>query len=102
MSSANWANLEFLFSLKLKINPWVLGTMEFFRIEEMLKQYSDYVEKENKQYEKQKSESEKQYGKQNQQYDANSLGKQSMPNYGGFQVPKVQMPTMPTISYPKL
>lgn len=88
----NWNKIEFIFCFKLHIAPSELERLEFYRIEYIIKQYEEYVEKENKQYEKQQSDTEKQYKSSN-----------SSPNYGNYKPPKMDMPKidMPKFDMPK-
>jgi len=58
----NWSKIEFIFSHKLHINPIILRELEYYTIYNILKEYEDYIDKENKEYEKQQREAEKQYG----------------------------------------
>ena len=44
----NWNKIEFIFSFKLHIPPSELERLEFYRIEYILKEYQEHVEKENK------------------------------------------------------
>jgi sortase (surface protein transpeptidase) len=80
----NWSKIEFIFSHKLHISPIDLRKLEFYTIENLLKEYEDYVEQENKQYEKQQREYDKQQKAQQAQ----------QPNFGGFKVPKIDMPKL--------
>ena len=69
----------------------------------MLKEYEDYIDKENEQQTKQKREAEKDYNKNITQYNPNSFGKNiPPPNYGGFQIPKMPNVSLPNVSLPKI
>jgi hypothetical protein len=101
--STNWNSIEFIFTFKLNINPEILDKLEFYRIENILQQYEDYINKENEEHTNQQKIAEKEYGKNKMQYDPNSLGKNiPTPNYGGFQIPKMPSVSLPNISYPKI
>ena len=75
----NWPKVEFLLAYKLHISPIELDSMDFYRIEYLLKEYEDYVNKENEEYERQKNEQQDQ---QSQTY--------SMPKY---EMPKMALPS---------
>ena len=75
----NWSKIEFIFAHKLHISPTELRELEFYTIENLLKEYENYIEQENKQYQKQQGDYEKQQ-------------KASTTNFGGFKVPKVEIP----------
>lgn len=81
----NWVKIEFIFAHKLHVDPIKLRELEFYTIENLLKEYQKFVEEENKQYER-------------QQRDAERQQKMSTPNMSGFKVPS--MPT-PSFSVPK-
>ena len=85
----NWNKIEFIFAHKLHISPIDLQELEFYRIQYMLKEFEEYVERENTEYEKQKREAEKQ----------TKAVKSGTSNFGGFQVPKFETPkfTLPKI-----
>ena len=68
-----------MFSKNLGINPLVLDQLQFYRVEEILNAYEDMTEEENKQQTAQQQKQEKEM-------------KMPQPNYGGFKVPKVEMP----------
>ena len=76
----NWNKIEFIFCFRLHVSPIHLERLEFYRIQFIIKEYEVYLERENKEYEKQQREAEKQ-----------SSG--STPNFGGFKVPKFDIPT---------
>ena len=78
----NWNKIEFIFCHKLHVSPIDLQQLEFYRIQYILKEFEEYVERENREYEKQQREAEKQ---------SKSYSKSS-PNFGGFQVPKFDIP----------
>ena len=82
----NWNKIEFIFAHKLHISPIDLQELEFYRIEYILKQYEEYVQKENDEYQKQQKDVDKQY-------------KSQQINYGGFKAPKIEIPK---ISVPKV
>jgi hypothetical protein len=77
----NWNKIEFIFCHKLHISPIDLQQLEFYRIQFILKEFEEYVERENKEYEKQQREADRQ-----------SKVSSSLPNYGGFKVPKFDLP----------
>jgi len=79
----NWSKIEFIFAHKLHINPVILRELEFYTIENILKEYEHYVDQENKQYEKQTRDSERQQ-------------KLQQPSMGSFKMPQV-----PTFTPPK-
>ena len=56
----NWSKIEFIFAHKLHISPLDLRELEFYTIQFILKEFEQYVERENKEYEKQNKEAEKQ------------------------------------------
>lgn len=64
----------------MNVGPTELRGLEFYTIENMLKEYENYVDQENKQYEKQQREAEKQQ-------------KLNTPNFGGTNFPKVKIPS---------
>ena len=77
----NWNKIEFIFCHKLHISPIDLQQLEFYRIQYILKEFEEYVERENREYDKQQREAEKQ-----------SKMPSSSPNFGGFKVPKFEVP----------
>lgn len=77
----NWNKIEFIFAHRLHVDPIRLRELEYYTIENLLKEYEHFVEEENKQYEKQQRDSERQQ-------------KMQTPNFGGF-----KMPSMPTQSF---
>lgn len=81
----NWSKIEFIFAHKLHVSPKHLRELEFYTIENLLKEYEDYVEQENKQYEKQQRDSEK----QQKSFSQPSLGGYKIPK---FEIPKFDMP----------
>lgn len=78
----NWSKIEFIFAHKLNINPLILRDLEFYTIQNILKEYQDHIDKENKEYEKQRKDSEK------QQKTSSSY---KMPE---FKMPEFKMPKM--------
>jgi sortase (surface protein transpeptidase) len=80
----NWSKIEFVFAKNLNINPLIMSDMEFWRVEKLIENYEDFLEEEKKQYDDQKKQQEQQYKNQNQ----------PKVNYGGFKVPKVEIPKM--------
>jgi hypothetical protein len=88
----NWPKVEFLLAYKLHISPIELDSMDFYRIEYLLKEYEDYVNKENEEYEKQKSEQSEQ-----QQAQSYSLPKYEMPKMA-LPSSSFKMPSMPSFS----
>ena len=85
----NWPKVEFLLSYKLHISPIELDSMDFYRIEYLLKEYEDYVNKENEEYERQKNE------QQDQQSQTYSMPKYEMPKMS-LPSSSFKMPSMPT------
>lgn len=81
----NWNKIEFIFCHKLNISPINLQQLEFYRIHYILKEYEEYIERENKEYEKQQREAERQ-----------SKRSSTSPNFGGFKVPKFEVPKFET------
>jgi hypothetical protein len=77
----NWNKIEFIFAHKLHISPIDLQQLEFYRIQYILKEFEEYVKKENDEYEKQQKEAERK-----------SKTSSSSVNYGGFKVPKFDVP----------
>jgi len=75
----NWNKIEFIFCHKLHVSPIDLQQLEFYRIQYILKEFEAYIDKENKEYEKQKRDADKQ-------------SKIKPPNFGGFQMPKYELP----------
>ena len=86
----NWSNVELLFTLRLNINPNILDSLEFWRIEKILEAYEEYLKKENEETTSQQHEYEKKY-----KIDAPKIPKMEMPsmpnmnNFGGFKFPKL-------------
>lgn len=85
----NWNKIEFIFCHKLHVSPIDLQQLEFYRIQYILKEFEEYVDKENREYEKQ----QKMANAQTQNY------KSSTSNFGGFKIPEFKMPN---INPPKL
>ena len=56
----NWNKIEFIFCHKLHVSPIHLRKLEFYTIQFILKEYEQYVERENKEYEKQNKEADRQ------------------------------------------
>lgn len=83
----NWPKVEFLFAFKLHVSPTELDNMEFYRIEYLLKEYEDYVNKENEEYEKQKADQQDQ-----QQAQAYSMPKFDMPKLSSYNMSGFKMP----------
>jgi hypothetical protein len=77
----NWNKIEFIFCHKLHISPIDLQQLEFYRIQYILKEFEEYVERENREYEKQQRDTERQSKMSN-----------ASPNFGGFKVPKFEVP----------
>ena len=78
----NWSKIEFIFAHKLHIDPLSLRKLEFYTIENLLREYENYVEEENKEYEKQQREAERQQ----------KSSQVSQPSLGGFKIPKFDIP----------
>ena len=81
----NWGKIEFICTTKLNTNLLVLDQLEFWRVEQLLKNYQESLEQEKKQHEKQQKEQEKQT------------------NASKMAMPKMKMPniSMPRLSMPK-
>lgn len=79
----NWNKIEFIFAHKLHIDPFCLRKLEYYSIVNLIKEYQEYVDQENKQYEKQQKEIDKTYKPQS--FNTNS-----------FKVPDFKMPNIPT------
>jgi hypothetical protein len=73
----NWNKIEFIFAFKLHIPPSELERLEFYRIQYLIKEYEEHVQKENKEYEKQQKATDKSF---------------KPPNMGDFKQPKFEMP----------
>ena len=82
----NWNKIEFIFAHKLHISPIDLQQLEFYRIQFILKEFEEYVERENREYEKQHRDAEKQ---------SKSM-KSGSTSFGGFQIPKFEPPKCTT------
>lgn len=82
----NWSKIEFIFAHKLNVDPIRLRELEFYTIENILKEYEHFVEEENKQYEKQQRDAERQ-----QKMQSSSFG-------SGFKPPAI---SPPNFSMPK-
>ena len=61
----NWNKIDFIFCFKLHIDPITLRKLEFYTIQNILKEYEEHVDRENKEYEKQQREIDKQQNKMN-------------------------------------
>jgi hypothetical protein len=82
----NWTKIEFIFAHKLHTSPIDLEKLEFYRIQYILKEYEEYVDKENKEYQKQQREIDKQ---QKTMKVGSGQGNLSVPK---FETPKFDMP----------
>ena len=80
MRLTNWYKIEFIFAHKLNTSPVDLRQLEFYTIQLLLKEYEEYIDRENKEYEKQQREAER------------KSGANSGTNFGGFKVPKFDVP----------
>ena len=78
----NWSKIEFIFAHKLHIDPIRLRELEFYSIENILKEYENFVDQENKQYEKQQRDSERQQ----------KLQQSTMPSMSSFKMPSFTPP----------
>ena len=78
----NWTKIEFIFAHKLHISPIDLEKLEFYRIQYILKEYEDYVDKENKEYQKQQNQMDKQQ----------RAIKTTSPGFGNMTPPKFEIP----------
>jgi len=76
----NWSKVEFLFTKNLGISPLELDQLAFYRVEELMANYEEFVNEEEKQYKAQQKEQEKQQ-KMHQPTD-----------YRGFKIPKIEIP----------
>ena len=81
----NWPKVEILFSKNLHISPLELDQLAFYRVEELLITYEENVKEENKTQQEEQKKIEKQQASLPQ------------PDYGGFKVPKMDIPKMPTL-----
>lgn len=84
----NWSKIEFICAKDLNINPIILEQIEFWRIEKLILNFEEYINKQKEQQIAQEKEQSKQYAKQQTS--------QPKTNYGGFNVPKMQTPKMPS------
>ena len=83
----SWSKIEFIFAHRLHISPLDLRELEFYSIQYILKEYEDYVDKENKEYEKQNKELERQ--QKSMKMPQQGFGNYSMPK---FDTPKFDIP----------
>ena len=81
----SWSKIEFIFAHKLNTSPLDLRELEFYTIQLILKEFEEYVERENNEYIKQKREAERQ-----------SKLSSSTSNFGGFKTPKFEVPNFKT------
>ena len=83
----NWNKIEFISTFKLHVTPSELERLEFYRIQYLLKEYEEYVKRENEQYEKQNKEIEKQN---------KSMGSLNTPKFEApkFNIPNIQVPKL--------
>jgi hypothetical protein len=79
-----------IFSKNLHITPPMMDAMEFYRIENILEAYEEFIEEENKQHKEQQTAYEKQQKSQENSY------KQPKMDYGSF-----KMRSMPAMQAPK-
>jgi len=80
----NWNKIEFIFSFKLHIPPSELERLEFYRIQFLITEYEEHIDRENKEYDKQRRDSDKQ----------SKLPSSS--DYGNFKTPKFEVPKFET------
>lgn len=83
----NWNKIEFIFAHKLHTSPTDLEKLEFYRIQYILKEYEEYVEKENKETQKQQREIDKQ--QKAMKLGSSGYGNMSPPK---FDIPKFDIP----------
>ena len=83
----NWNKIEFIFCHKLHVSPIDLQTLEFYRIQYLLKEFEEYVDRENKEYQKQNKEIEKQ--QKSMKAPTSGFGGVSTPK---FDIPKFDIP----------
>ena len=81
----NWPKVEVLFAKNLHITPLELDQLAFYRVEEILASYEESVNEENKAQQEEHQKFEKQQSSLPQ------------PDYGGFKVPKMDIPKMPKL-----
>jgi len=81
----NWPKVELLFAKNLHVSPLELDQLAFYRVEELLITYEENVKEENKTQQEEQKKIEKQQASLPQ------------PDYGGFKVPKMDIPKMPTL-----
>jgi exonuclease V gamma subunit len=82
----NWPKVEVLFSKNLNTDPLVLDQLDFYRVENILTAYEEIVDEENKAQEEQQKKYEKEL---------------PQPEYGGFKVPKMDIPKINMPNMPK-
>jgi len=82
----SWFKIEFIFSHKLHISPIDLQQLEFYRIQYILKEFEEYVDKENTEIERQKKEAERQ-------------SKSMNISQGTFKTPKFEVPKFDAPKY---
>jgi len=92
----NWDKIEFIFAYKLRIAPDSLDSLPFYRLENLLKNYQEHMDKENEQQSNQQREYEKQHGSPQQ------MMKQSQPQMPKMDMGSFKMPSMPNLNMPKL
>lgn len=80
----NWSNIELIFAKNLHITPSEIDKLEFYRIEMLIRAYEKNIEEERKQQKQQEGVYEKQY--------SSHVPKQPQVDYGGFKVPKMDIP----------
>lgn len=88
----NWPKIEFLFAFKFNTSPVDLDKLEFYRVEDMIEQYQEYIEEEENRHKKQQEEYEKKY--KTQAAPSSNDFMKNLPNYGGFKLPNYNFPKM--------
>ncbi|MDD5648905.1 MAG: hypothetical protein PHF86_00565 [Candidatus Nanoarchaeia archaeon] len=74
--------------MKMRISPWDLRQLEFYEVEYLLEELEEFIEEENRRNRKEEIE----YKKQQPKFNSPKMD-YGKPNYGGFQTPKINIPT---------
>ena len=91
----NWAKIEFLFLYRLRVQKHDLRKLEFWDIEQTLDLWKEQMEKEKEESDRQqKNYSKQQPSMKPTQYKAPSASSAKQTNFGGFNVPKMNIPKM--------
>lgn len=70
----------------------MLDNIEFYRVEDLIKEYEDYINEEEAKHKKQQEEYEKKYKTQSPPSMDNVM--RGMSNYGGFKIPNMNIPKL--------